>query len=153
MVSSKEADRVESWIREAIDSGAKLLTGGGRDGRTIEPVLLTDVNRSMKVVSEEVFGPVVTLQTYSDWSDALAIVNDSIYGLQAGIFTSDLPRILEAFETIETGAVIVGDIPSFRIDSMPYGGVKQSGFGREGMRYAIEDMTEERLLVLPPVGR
>jgi acyl-CoA reductase-like NAD-dependent aldehyde dehydrogenase len=152
MISAKEAERVATWIQEAVAGGAKLLTGGLRKDLFIQPALLTNVDPAMKIVSEEVFGPVVTLQSYSKWCDALAMVNDSVYGLQAGIFTSDIARILQAFETIEAGAIIVNDIPTFRIDTMPYGGVKQSGLGREGMRYAIEAMTEERLLVLPASG-
>ena len=150
MISVKEVDRVESWIREAAESGATVIAGGVRRGQFISPTLVGNVDSTMKIVAEEVFGPVLTLQPYSDWSDALAMANDSQYGLQAGIFTSDLGRILDAFETLETGAVVVGDIPTVRFDAMPYGGVKRSGFGREGMRYAMEDMMDERLLILPP---
>ena len=149
MVSAKEADRVELWTTEAVDSGAKLLCGGKRDGLMFEPALFEEVTPTMRIVSAEVFGPVVTLERYSQWGEALAMVNDSVYGLQTGIFTNDLANVLAAFENLEVGAVIVGDIPTLRIDSMPYGGVKESGLGREGMRYAIEEMTEQRLLVLP----
>ncbi len=148
MVSSREANRVATWIKEAVDNSATMLCGGKQYGLVFEPVVFENVDRSMKIVSQEIFGPVVTLQKYSDWDDALAMVNDSVYGLQAGIFTNDIRRIMSAFETIEVGGLIVNDTPTFRIDSMPYGGVKDSGLGREGMHYAIQDMTDERLLII-----
>ena len=149
MVSAWEAVRVEAWIQEAVSQGARMLCGGQRSGYgglTIAPALFENVSPEMKIVAQEIFGPVVTLQRYSEWSEALALVNGSEYGLQAGIFTRDIGRVMQAFGEIEAGAVIVGDIPTLRIDSMPYGGVKNSGLGREGMRYAVEEMTEERLL-------
>ena len=151
MVSAQEADRVDAWIQEAVSQGASLLCGGerwGYGGLTIAPALFENVSPEMKIVAREIFGPVVTLQRYASWDEALALVNGSEYGLQAGIFTRDIGRVMQAFNEIEAGAVIVGDIPTLRIDSMPYGGVKNSGLGREGMRYAVEDMTEERLLVI-----
>ncbi|MEK7880437.1 MAG: aldehyde dehydrogenase family protein, partial [Deltaproteobacteria bacterium] len=113
-----------------------------------EPTVLTNVRPLMKVCSEEVFAPIVTLEPFDDFHEAVRVVNDSKYGLQAGVFTRDIKKIFYAFENIEAGGVIINDVPSFRVDSMPYGGVKQSGFGREGVRYAMEEMTEPRLLVL-----
>ncbi len=151
MVSAREANRVDAWIQEAVSQGAELLCGGARSGYgglTIAPALFENVSSRMKIVSQEIFGPAVTLQRYAVWDEALALVNGSEYGLQAGIFTRDIGRVMQAFNEIEAGAVIVNDIPTLRIDSMPYGGVKNSGLGREGMRYAVEDMTEERLLVI-----
>lgn len=149
MVSEKEASRVEQWIGEAVAGGARLVTGGRRNGLFFEPAVLEAVTPGMKLACEEAFGPVVTVEPFDEWGEALARVNDSVYGLQAGVFTNDMPRILKAWETLEVGGIIVNDVPTFRMDSMPYGGVKQSGLGREGVRYAIDEMTEVRLLVIP----
>jgi glyceraldehyde-3-phosphate dehydrogenase (NADP+) len=148
MVSEKEASRVEQWIREAADGGAEIVTGGTRRGLLFAPAILTHVKPEMKVSCAEAFGPLVTVAPFSSWEEALAVVNDSPYGLQAGIFTSDLNRAFQAFRTLEVGGLIVNDVPGYRMDSMPYGGVKESGLGREGVRYAIEDMTEIRLMAL-----
>ena len=148
LVRLSEAERVESWIKEAVDAGAKLVSGGERKGSLIEPAILTATQPGMKIRDEEVFGPVVLVEPYEDFEQALADVNHSKYGLQAGLLTRDAGRILTAYRELEVGALIVGDTPSWRLDPMPYGGVKDSGLGREGVRSAIEEMTEPRMLVL-----
>ena len=150
LVDEAAAERTMSLIEEARAAGAEVLHGGGRNGSAIEPTVLVRVDESMRVCAEEAFSPVVVLLPYQDLDDVLDRVNDSPYGLQAGLFTRDVRVIHEAFERLEVGALIVNDINSFRVDQMPYGGTKQSGFGREGLRYAIREMTEERLLVLDP---
>lgn len=151
MIDADAAERVETWIREAADGGARVLVGGGRDGSIVEATLVEDVDPGAKLCREEVFGPVVVLSRFDSFEDALATVNDSRFGLQAGLFTNDLRRMHRAWDVLEVGGVIVNDVPSFRVDHMPYGGVKTSGLGREGIRCAIEDMTEERLLVVRDV--
>lgn len=148
LIEKSAADRVEHWINEAIASGAKILTGGKRNGLVIEPTVMTDVKPNMKIVCEEIFGPVVTLHTFKLFEDAVSEINNSKYGLQAGVFSNDFKNIMFAFENLEVGAVVVNDFPTYRIDHMPYGGVKNSGIGREGLKYAIEEMTEPKLLVL-----
>jgi acyl-CoA reductase-like NAD-dependent aldehyde dehydrogenase len=148
MISEKEAMRLEQWIEEAVAGGAKLLCGGKREGAMLEATLLEDAPRSCALVAKEAFGPVAVLSKWSDFDEVLAQVNDSVYGLQAGLFTRDIYRAMKAWDTLEVGGVVIGDIPSWRVDHMPYGGVKDSGLGREGIRYSMEDMTELRLLVL-----
>ena len=148
LIDSKAADRVEGWIAEARSAGAKVLAGGRRKGNVIEPTVIADAARDLKVSCLEVFGPVVTLTAYGTFEEAVSAVDDSIYGLQAGVFTRDIGRIAYAFDHLEVGGVIVNDYPMFRVDNMPYGGVKDSGFGREGLRWAIQEMTEPRLLVI-----
>jgi acyl-CoA reductase-like NAD-dependent aldehyde dehydrogenase len=148
LISEAEAVRLEGWIRAALDAGAKLLCGGRREGAMLEPTLLEDAPRTTDVCAREAFGPVAVLSRFHDFEDALRSVNDSIYGLQAGIFTRDLYHAQRAWDELEVGGVVVGDVPSFRVDHMPYGGVKESGFGREGVRFAMEEMTEIRLLVV-----
>lgn len=148
MINEDAAKRVESWIEEAVAGGAKLLTGGKRRGAVVEPTVLTDVKPQMRVSCEEVFAPVVDIEAYDEFADALRRVNDSPYGLQAGLFTRDAKLIFEAYEMLEVGGLMVGEMSAFRIDNMPYGGIKDSGFGREGLRYAIEEMTEPKLLML-----
>ena len=148
LVREAEAERVEAWIKEAVDAGAKLIAGGGRNGSVITPAILTATKPGMKIRDEEAFGPVVMVEPYDDFEEALADVNHSRYGLQAGLLTRDAGRILTAYRELEVGAVIVGDTPAWRLDSMPYGGVKDSGIGREGIRSAIEEMTEPRMLVM-----
>jgi len=148
LVRLSEAERVESWIKEAVAAGAKLVSGGERKGSFIAPAILTATQPGMKIRDEEVFGPVVLVEPYEDFEQALADVNHSKYGLQAGLLTRDAGRILTAYRELEVGALIVGDTPSWRLDPMPYGGVKDSGLGREGVRSAIEEMTEPRMLVL-----
>ena len=148
MIRSSEAERVEAWIKEAVDGGAKLVAGGERRGSLVTPTILTGTKSGMKVRDEEVFRPVVLVEPYEDFEEALAEVNHSKYGLQAGLLTRDATRILTAFRELEVGSLIVGDTPSWRLDPMPYGGVKDSGLGREGIRSAIEEMTEPRMLVM-----
>ena len=148
MISEKEATRLHDWIHDAVAAGGRLLCGGKRDGAMLQATLLEAVPRDQKVCTEEAFGPVAVLAPFADFQDALDEVNDSVFGLQAGIFTRDLYRAQRAWDTLEVGGVIIGDVPSWRVDNMPYGGVKDSGLGREGIRYAIEDMTEPRLLVI-----
>ncbi len=148
LIRASDAARVDSWLAEARAAGAKIECGGGRKGSVIEPTVLTQTNPEMKVNCQEVFAPVVTVSPYDDFDMALERVNDSPYGLQAGIFTRDANAIFRAYNKLEVGGVIVGDVPTFRIDHMPYGGTKESGMGREGLRYAIEEMTEPKLLVM-----
>lgn len=148
VISDKEADRMERWIKSAVQAGAKLLCGGGRTGNVIEATLLEDVPPTEPAYCEEFFGPAACLSKFSDFEAALAQVNDSHFGLQAGIFTRDIYKAHLAWDTLEVGGVVIGDVPSWRVDHMPYGGVKDSGLGREGIRYAIEDMSEIRLFIL-----
>jgi acyl-CoA reductase-like NAD-dependent aldehyde dehydrogenase len=148
MIRQAEAERVEAWIKEAVEGGAKLVAGGERKGSVITPAILTGTKSGMKLRDEEVFGPVVAIEPYDDFEQALADANHSKYGLQAGLLTRDVSRILTAYRELEVGALIVGDTPSWRLDPMPYGGVKDSGLGREGIRAAMEEMTESRMLVL-----
>jgi glyceraldehyde-3-phosphate dehydrogenase (NADP+) len=148
LIDKGAADRVKEWIEEAKGKGAKLLMGGGRKENIIEPTVITNVTPDMKVSCEEVFGPVVTVSSYFDLEEAIEAVNDSAYGLQAGVFTKDIKRIMEAFQKLDVGGVIANDYPTFRVDHMPYGGMKDSGMGREGVKYAIEAMTEIKLLVM-----
>jgi acyl-CoA reductase-like NAD-dependent aldehyde dehydrogenase len=148
LIRLSDAERVENWVKEAVEGGAKLVAGGERRGSIITPAILTGTTPGMKVRDEEVFGPVVVIEPYVDFEEALAVVNHSRYGLQAGLLTRDAGRILTAYRELEVGALIVGDTPSWRLDSMPYGGVKDSGLGREGIRSAIEEMTEPRMLVM-----
>lgn len=148
MISLKDAERAEAWMQEATNAGASILYGGKREGTMIEPTVMTETTRDMKVQCEEIFAPVVTLTPYDTWDDAVAIINDSPYGLQAGIFTNDMKRIMDAWDRIDVGGLQVNSVSTFRVDHMPYGGIKASGFGREGVKYAIEDMTEIRLMVL-----
>jgi acyl-CoA reductase-like NAD-dependent aldehyde dehydrogenase len=152
MISEAEAERLAGWIDEAKRAGARLLCGGGRKGAMLEPTLLADVPRGLALREEEAFGPVALLSRFSDFSAALDEVNDSQFGLQAGVFTRDLYHAQRAWDALEVGGVVIGDVPSWRVDHMPYGGVKNSGLGREGVRWAMEDMTEIRLMVLrtPP---
>ena len=148
LISEAEAVRLETWIASARATGAKLLCGGGRKGAVLEATLLEDVSETCELACKEAFGPVAVLSRFSDFSAALAQVNRSRFGLQAGVFTRDLYKAQQAFDELEVGAVVIGDVPSFRVDHMPYGGVKDSGLGREGLRFAIEEMTEIRMLVI-----
>ena len=148
MISEKEAARLDGWIEEAVANGAKLLVGGKREGAMLEATLLEDVDRSAKAYREEAFGPVAILSKFTDWDEALAEINDSKFGLQAGIFTRDIHKILEAWDHLDVGGIVVNDVSSYRVDNMPYGGVKDSGLGREGIRFAMEDMSEIRNLVI-----
>ena len=148
MIRESDAIRASDWIHEAERGGARVLCGGKRRGSILEPTVLTGTRPEMKVNSQEIFAPVVTVESYDDFSQALRQLNHSAYGLQAGVFTRDAKLLFQAYEELEVGSVIAGDAPSFRIDHMPYGGVKDSGQGREGLRYAIEEMTEPKLLVM-----
>ena len=148
LVSEDAARRVETWVQEAVDAGAQLLTGGKRDGASYAPTVLAEVPGDVTISCEEVFGPVLTVQKADGEAAAFAAVNDSKYGLQAGVFTHDLQTAFRAHRALEVGGVVIGDVPSYRADQMPYGGVKQSGVGREGVRFAMEDYTYERVLVL-----
>jgi glyceraldehyde-3-phosphate dehydrogenase (NADP+) len=148
MINLGTAEQTEEWINEAADNGARIVIGGNRDGAMFEPTILTDVRPELRISWREAFAPVVVVYRYHDFEEALKEVNHSIYGLQAGIFTNDLNKAYQAFGRLDVGGVIINDVPTFRVDHMPYGGIKESGFGREGLRYAIEEMTEMKLLAI-----
>jgi acyl-CoA reductase-like NAD-dependent aldehyde dehydrogenase len=148
LIRESDAIRAYDWVQEAVRGGARLLCGGQRKGALLEPTVLTATRPEMKVNCQEIFAPVVTVEAYDDFHQAVKQINHSSYGLQAGIFTRDAKLLFSAYEELEVGGVIAGDAPSFRIDHMPYGGIKDSGLGREGLRYAIEEMTEPKLLVM-----
>jgi len=148
MIDVKEASRLDSWIKAAVADGAKLLVGGKREGSMLEATLLEGVGRTAALYAEEAFGPVAILSKFTNFKDALDEVNDSKFGLQTGVFTRDLYKMLEAWDHLDVGGVVIGDVPSYRVDNMPYGGVKDSGLGREGVRFAMEDMSEIRNLVI-----
>ena len=148
MIDEENLVRVEAWVNEAKAAGAKVITGGKRENNFYEPTVILDTTPQMKVSCMEVFAPVVTITKIDDFKDGLDAVNESDYGLQAGVFTNNLKNAFLAFEALEVGGVIVNDVPAYRVDHMPYGGVKMSGFGREGLKYAIEEMTEIRLMAL-----
>ena len=152
MISEKEATRLKGWIDAAVAGGAKLLAGGQREGAMLEATLLEGVSTDSDVYCEEAFGPVVILSKFSEWQAALDEVNDSKFGLQAGIFTRDIHKVLDAWDQLEVGGVCVNEVSSYRVDNMPYGGVKDSGLGREGVRFAMEDMSEIRNLVIRREG-
>ena len=148
LIRESDAARASDWVQEAARGGARLLYGGHRNGPLLEPTVLTGTRPEMKVNCQEIFAPVVTVEAYDHFDDAVRQVNSSPYGLQAGIFTRDVKLLFNAYEELEVGGLIAGDVPAFRIDHMPYGGIKDSGLGREGLRYAIEEMTEPKLLVM-----
>ncbi|TAJ73965.1 MAG: aldehyde dehydrogenase family protein [Phenylobacterium sp.] len=148
MIDEKEARRLDSWIQAAVADGATLLVGGKREGAMLEATLLEGVGRKAALYAEEAFGPVAILSKFTNFKDALDEVNDSKFGLQTGVFTRDLYKMLDAWDHLDVGGVVIGDVPSYRVDNMPYGGVKDSGLGREGVRFAMEDMTEIRNLVI-----
>jgi len=147
MIDAANADRVEEWVNEAVKDGATILSGGKKEGTYFEPTVLTDTNVGMKVCSLEIFGPVVTLESYSSFDKSLDQINDSRYGLQAGVFTNEISEMNLAYENLDVGGVIINDVPTFRVDHMPYGGIKDSGLGREGVKYSILEMMEPKLLV------
>lgn len=153
IISLKEAERIERWVSEAVAHGAAPLCGGKRDGVFVEATWLENVNYTDSVSCREVFGPVATVEPFSDFKGAIARVNDSDFGLQAGVFTNNMDHAFYAWNELEVGGVVINDVPSLRVDNMPYGGVKDSGLGREGIRYAMEDMSEIRLLVLNRIGQ
>jgi acyl-CoA reductase-like NAD-dependent aldehyde dehydrogenase len=148
MINEAAAVRVENWVNEAVGQGASLIAGGLRQGKTYRPTVLENVNKKMKVMCEEVFGPVVNLVPYDDFDSALDEVNDSPYGLQAGVYTHDLDKAMRAVQKLNVGGVMINDVPTFRVDQMPYGGVKNSGVGREGPRFAVEEMTTLKMVVM-----
>ncbi|RIK62292.1 aldehyde dehydrogenase, partial [candidate division KSB1 bacterium] len=148
MISAKEAERLENWVKSAVAHGAKLLCGGKRTGAMLEATLLENVPKGEKICAQEAFGPVAVLSSFRDFEQALDEVNDSVYGLQAGVFTRDIYKAHRAWDKLEVGGVLIGEVPSWRVDHMPYGGVKESGLGREGIRFAMEDMTEIRMMIL-----
>ncbi len=147
MIDQPAAERAESWINEAAGNGAKILTGGPRDGSYLEPTILTNTDPEMKIVAEEAFAPVVVVERFDSFDEAIRMANNSKYGLQAGVFSNDQKNIDLAVDRLEFGGIIINDAPIFRVDNMPYGGVKESGFGREGVRYAMDEMTEPKLIV------
>ncbi len=153
MISEKEAQRLDGWIQEAVARGGTLLCGGQRTGAMLQATLLENVPDDTAVCQEEAFGPVAVLSPYDDFDQALDRINDSAFGLQAGIFTRDLYKMNRAWDRLDVGGVVIGDVPSWRVDHMPYGGVKDSGLGREGVRFAMEDMTEIRNLVVRDLER
>jgi len=149
LIAGRETDRVAASVDDAVSQGARLLTGGGRNAEgVLRPTVLSDVRPDMDVCRTEVFGPVVGVQVYDDLDDALRLANDSRYGLQAGIFTSELSAALTAARTLDFGGVTVNEVPTFRVDQMPYGGLRDSGNTREGPAYAVREMTEERLVIV-----
>ncbi|MGH9431210.1 MAG: aldehyde dehydrogenase family protein [Terriglobia bacterium] len=148
LIRESDAQRALEWIGEAVAAGAQLLCGGKRQGPLMEPTVLTGTRPDMRVNCQEIFAPAVTVEPYNEFADAIRAVNDSRFGLQAGLFTRDAKLIFDAYDSLDAGTIVAGDIPTFRIDHMPYGGMKDSGQGREGLRYAIEDMTERKLLVM-----
>ena len=149
LIDEPNAVRIESWINEALNEGAELLIGGKRDGAFLEPTVLTNTNSEMKIWKDEIFGPVVLIESYNNFSEAINMVNNSEFGLQAGVFTNSIDEMNYAFRNIKAGGIMINESPTFRIDHMPYGGIKDSGFGREGIKYAIHEMSEIRLLVKP----
>lgn len=148
LINEQAAIRVAAWVQEAVNQGATIHAGGNRQGSMMEPTVLTKVSSTMKVSCEEIFGPVVTISPYTKLQDALAQMNDSPFGLQAGIFTNNIDAMYQAYASLEVGAVLVNEIPTFRADHMPYGGIKDSGLGREGVRYVIQELTEPKLLIV-----
>ena len=148
MIDSKEVDRIESWVQEAQTSGARVLTGGKRDGTVYYPTILADVQEEMKIVAEEAFAPVASVIASDDFESALKQANDTKFGLQVGVFTNDVNRVFKAVRRLNFGGVIVNDTPNFRADHMPYGGNRQSGLGREGVKFAMEDMTNIQLVAI-----
>ena len=153
MISEGEAQRLHGWVQDAVAAGGTLLCGGHRDGAMLDATLLENVPAGTSVCTEEAFGPVAVLSRFNDFDQALRAVNDSTFGLQAGVFTRDLYKAQKAWDELDVGGVVIGDVPSWRVDNMPYGGVKDSGLGREGVRFAMEDMTEIRNLVVRTPGR
>jgi acyl-CoA reductase-like NAD-dependent aldehyde dehydrogenase len=148
MISEKEAKRLKGWIDAAVEAGATLLCGGKLEGAMLEATLLENVPQVCAASKEEAFGPLANLAKFSDWQQVLAEVNNSKFGLQAGVFTENIHKVLDAWDTLDVGGVVVNDVSSYRVDNMPYGGVKDSGLGREGIRFAMEDMSEIRNLII-----
>ena len=147
MIDLENAERIESWVNEAVAEGAKIQTGGKRDKSYYPPTILTNVNPNLPVACSEAFGPILIVNSYTNFNDAIKRVNNTDFGLQAGVFTNNMNKALGAFNQLDVGGVVINDIPTFRVDNMPYGGVKDSGFGREGIKYSLREMTEIKLLV------
>ncbi|MCW2794316.1 MAG: aldehyde dehydrogenase, partial [Nocardioides sp.] len=147
VIDERNAVRIEEWVQEAVDAGAEVLLGGGREGALMEPTLLTNVPAGTKMADEEVFGPVLSISTYREFGEAVDRINNSRFGLQAGVYTESIETAFLAHREIQTGGILIGEVPSYRADQMPYGGTKASGVGREGVRYAMEDYTEPRMLM------
>jgi len=147
MIDRRNAERIESWVNEAVAEGAKILIGGNRDNNYYPPTILTNVNPNLPVACSEAFGPILIVNSYTNFNDAIKAVNNTDFGLQAGVFTNNMNKALGAFNQLDVGGVVINDIPTFRVDNMPYGGVKDSGFGREGIKYSLREMTEIKLLV------
>jgi acyl-CoA reductase-like NAD-dependent aldehyde dehydrogenase len=147
LINAQAAERVAAWLDEARAAGAQIVAGGGVRGSIVEPTVITGAGPELQVNCREIFAPVVTVQPYDAFADALEAANNSDYGLQAGVFTNSIDLAWQAYDALEVGGVLINDVPTWRVDHMPYGGIKQSGFGREGLKYAIEEMTEPRLLV------
>jgi acyl-CoA reductase-like NAD-dependent aldehyde dehydrogenase len=152
MITKAALDNVVAWVKDAVSRGAKLLTPLKVDGQILHPVVLENVPRDTAIACEEAFAPVVVLESYLTFADGLAAVNDSKFGLQAGVFTGDLAKVYQAYDALEVGGVLINQVPTFRTENMPYGGVKDSGFGREGVPYAMEDMTEIKSLIINERG-
>jgi acyl-CoA reductase-like NAD-dependent aldehyde dehydrogenase len=150
LIDPGETERVSSWIADAVAGGARVATGGEVQGRLLVPTVLIDVTPDMKVCAHEVFGPVVAVQQYDTFDEALRLADDSAYGLQAAVFTSNIGRALAAAQSLHYGGVLVNEVPTWRADQMPYGGVRDSGNTREGPAYAVREMTEERLVIIQP---
>jgi glyceraldehyde-3-phosphate dehydrogenase (NADP+) len=148
MITEEEAVRVERWIEEALKVGGILITGGNRNYALLEPTILANVPQSCNVCSKEVFAPLIVLQQFKEFKEAISFVNNSDFGLQAGIFTNNLNKVFYAFDKLEVGGVVINDVPTYRMDSMPYGGTKLSGYGKEGIKYAINEMTEQKILII-----
>ncbi|SEH83779.1 Acyl-CoA reductase [Halobacillus karajensis] len=146
MIHLNEAERIEQWLEEAKNSNAKILCGGKREGSLFEPTIITDSLSNLSINSDEAFAPIVTIQPYQEWEEAVAMINDSSYGLHAGVFTNSMEKAFDAAERIEVGGVMINDIPSFRVDHMPYGGVKNSGIGKEGIKYSVEEMMNLKMI-------
>ena len=153
IISEADAQRIEQWIKDGVAAGARLLCGGTRNGVLVEPTYLENVDPRQSVSCREVFGPVAVLQPFESFKEAVAVANNSDFGLQAGVFTKNIDHAFYAYNELVVGGVVINDVPSMRVDSMPYGGVKDSGFGREGVRFAMQDMSELKLLVLNKIGR
>jgi glyceraldehyde-3-phosphate dehydrogenase (NADP+) len=148
MINENEAKRIQTWVKDAMNKGAACLTGDKRDGAVYQPTIIENASYDCDVNSKEVFAPLLTLSVFEDFKNAVEEINNSDFGLQAGVFTNNLSNVMYAFEDIETGGVVINDVSTYRMDSMPYGGVKHSGIGKEGIKYAIEEMTERKILIL-----
>jgi glyceraldehyde-3-phosphate dehydrogenase (NADP+) len=148
MINEQEAIRVENWIKDALDNNGKILTGGKRKKALLEPTIVVNSKKDSNINLKEVFAPLLTLREFTDFKQAVSEVDDSDFGLQAGVFTKNIENAFYAYNNIEVGGVVINDVSTFRMDSMPYGGVKQSGAGKEGVKYAIEEMTERKVLII-----